>query len=168
MTLCFDLAAHCVHPQIVQRSKLIGVRLGEFNILTNPDCDDSLINESTCNEPHIDMAVEETVVHEKYLPLSFNQHNDIALIRMSGKVSFNEFIKPICLEPDDSESLIGHSVIVAGFGRTETALSSSVKLKVSLKVVENDKCNQVFRVEGRRLNEMQICAGGEKNIDSCR
>lgn len=144
------------------------MRLGEWNVLTNPDCDDSLVNEQACNNPHVDVAVEEIIIHEKYSPQSFNQHNDIALIKMSQKVAFNEFIKPICLQVEKPGSLAGQSVTVAGFGKTETALSSSVKLKASLNIVENDKCNQVFRTEGRRLHEMQICAGGKKNVDSCR
>lgn len=164
----FNLAAHCVHPQIIQRNRLIGVRLGEWNIQTNPDCDDSLVNEKICNKPFVDVAVEDIIIHEMYLPLTFNQHNDIALIRMNERVIFDEFIKPICLPSETSKSLSGQTVIVTGFGKTETSLSSSVKLKVALKIVDNDECNQKFKTQGRRLNEMQICAGGEKNIDSCR
>lgn len=157
-----------MHPLIIQRNRLIGVRLGEWNLRTDPDCDDSLVNEATCNNPFVDAAVEAVIVHEKYLPQSFNQHNDIALIRMTQRVIYNEFIKPICLPFEKSENLVGQSVTVAGFGKTETAFSSDVKLKVALNVVDNDRCNQVFRPEGRRVQEMQFCAGGMRNIDSCR
>lgn len=161
-------AAHCVHATILQRTRLVGVRLGEWNTLTNPDCDDSLINEQVCNDPHVDVGVESVDTHERYLPQSRNQHNDIALIRMSQRVNFNDFIKPICLESEPQEGVLGQSVVVAGFGKTESALSSNIKLKVSLDIVHNEKCNQVFRYEGRRLNETQLCAGGKKNVDSCR
>lgn len=161
-------AAHCVHTTILQRTRLVGVRFGEWNTLTNPDCDDSLVNGKICNNPHVDIGIETLNIHEQYSPQSRNQHNDIALIRLSQKLNFNDFIKPICLEIEPPTGIIGQSVVVAGFGRTENALSSNIKLKVSLDVVENEKCNQVFRVEGRRLNETQLCAGGKKNIDSCR
>lgn len=87
---------------------------------------------------------------------------------MSQRINFNDFIKPICLDLEPQGSLIGQSVVVAGFGKTETAFSSNIKLKVTLDIVDNEKCNQVFRVEGRRLDETQLCAGGKKNVDSCR
>lgn len=136
--------------------------------MTNPDCDDSFVNEKLCNDPYIDVGIDEVITHEQYLPQSFNQHNDIALIRLSQKVIFNEFIKPVCLQADSSLSSVGQTVTVAGFGKTESAVSSNFKLKVSLNIVENEKCNQLFRLEGRRLHEMQLCAGGQKNTDSCR
>lgn len=163
-------AAHCVHPTILQRTKLTAVRLGEWNLLTNPDCDDSFVNEQVCNNAFIDAGIEQIIVHEKFVPQSFNQLNDIALIRLSLKVAFTEFIKPICLQEEPTNiSLVGQSVSVAGFGRTETAFSSNIKQKVSLDIVETEKCNQVFRATGRKLtNDLQICAGGKKNIDSCR
>lgn len=134
---------------------------------TNPDCDDSFINEQVCNEPVIDVGVEDVIVNDQYSPQSFNQHNDIALIRMMQKVKFSDFVKPICL-PSASDVLIGKSLTVTGFGRTETAFASNVKLKVGLTVAENEKCNQVFRFEGRKVVDSQICAGGQKNVDSCR
>lgn len=126
------------------------------------------MNENVCNDPYRDIGVEEVIIHEQYSPQSFNQHNDIALIRMSQKVVFTDFIKPICLQVDSTPSYVGQAVTVAGFGKTESAVSSNFKLKVSLNIVENEKCNQLFRLEGRRLHEKQFCAGGQKNIDSCR
>jgi secreted trypsin-like serine protease len=126
------------------------------------------VNEKVCSDPHLDVGVEEMIIHEKYLPQSYNQHMDIALLRLTQKIIFNEFIKPICIQSSTSENLVGQLVTVAGFGKTESALSSNFKLKVSLDIVENEKCNQVFRAEGRRLFEGQLCAGGKKGIDSCR
>lgn len=146
---------------------MTAVRLGEWNLSTNPDCDDSFINEKVCANSYIDVGVEGTVIHENYLPQSFNQHNDIALLRLSLKIVFTEFIKPICTT-GSSASLIGQSVMVTGFGKTESALTSNIKLKAALDVVENDKCSQIFRAEGRRLFDGQLCAGGKKGIDSCR
>lgn len=161
-------AAHCVHPKLVQTNRLVGVRLGEWNLATNPDCDDSFVNEKVCSDPHFDVGVEEMIIHEKYLPNSFNQHNDITLLRLTQKIIFTEFIKPICIQTSTSENLVGQSVTVAGFGKTELAFSSNIKLKVSLEVVENDKCDRIFRTEGRRLFDGQLCAGGRKGLDSCR
>lgn len=90
---------------------------------------------------------------------------------MSERVMFNEFIKPICLQHDKnlrSVSSVGQSVVVAGFGRTEKQTNSNIKLKVALDVVDNNICNNSYRIDGRRITDMQICAGGKKGIDSCR
>lgn len=117
------------------------------------------------------MPIENVLIHENYLPQSLNQHNDIALIRLARKVQFNDFVKPICLQQDKSltiTDLLGQTLVVIGFGQTENVQSSSVKLQVSINVVENEKCNQVFRQDGRKLGNNQICAGGNYNQDSCK
>lgn len=120
----------------------------------------------------MDFALEDIITHENYQPQSRNQFNDIALIRLSKKVQYTEFIKPICLQTDTNikvTDLLGQSLVVTGFGATEKSASSNLKLHVSLNVVENEKCNKIFRAEGRRLNDtLQICAGGVKNEDSCK
>jgi hypothetical protein len=118
------------------------------------------------------LQIEEFHIHENYQPQSRNQFNDIALLRLSRKVQYTEFIKPICLQSDKSlkvTDLLGQTLVVTGFGATEKSSSSNLKLHVSLNVVENEMCNKVFRGEGRRLNDtLQICAGGVKNEDSCK
>jgi len=154
----------------LQNTKLIGVRLGEHNLLTDEDCQ-TLNGRRICSPSVFDVSIEEVMIHENYLPQSLNQYNDIALIRLSRKVQFNDFVKPICLQQDKSltiTDLLGMSLVVTGFGQTEDVQSSNVKLHVSLNVVENEKCNQVFRSEGRKLGNNQICAGGNYNQDSCK
>ncbi|XP_070504161.1 spaetzle-processing enzyme-like [Chironomus tepperi] len=163
-------AAHCVHPRNLQNTKIISVRLGEHNLITDEDCQ-TLNGRRICSPGVYDVPVEDVLVHESYLPQSLNQHNDIALIRLVRKVQFNDFVKPICLQQDSSLTvldLLGQSLVVTGFGQTEDVQSSNVKLHVTINVVENEKCNQVFRSEGRKLGSSQICAGGNYNQDSCK
>jgi Trypsin len=48
------------------------------------------------------------------------------------------------------------------------APSSDVKLKVSLPVIENEKCAQLYsRNPSVKLDKSQMCAGGTKGRDSC-
>jgi Trypsin len=48
------------------------------------------------------------------------------------------------------------------------APSSDIKLKVSLPVIENDKCAQLYsKNPSVRLDKSQMCAGGLKGRDSC-
>jgi len=160
-----------VHTKILLRTKLVGVRLGEWDMTSNPDCDASYVNEEVCAPPVNDYGIEELIIHEKYSPTSFNQHNDLALIRLSQKVKFNDFVRPICLQSNSAlrnANVVGQSLVVTGFGRTESATSSNVKLKATLGVVDISKCNEIFRQEGRRVVDTQLCVGGVKSIDSCR
>jgi len=57
---------------------------------------------------------------------------------------------------------------VAGWGKTESRSSSNVKLKLSLPLVDQDQCNQVYGNVSVQLGYGQICAGGQRGKDSCR
>lgn len=99
--------------------KLTAVRLGEWDTTTTNDCDDSLVNEKVCSDPVVDITVEEKIVHENYESNSKNQHNDIALLRLSRTVKYTDFIKPICLPLDNklrNSDLSGVELDVSGWG----------------------------------------------------
>lgn len=159
-------AAHCVHAKKLPRSwRLENVRLGEYDTQTSPDCivDGNVI--VVCADDPITVGVEEQIVHENYRPDSGNQQNDIALLRLTRDVPFTNYVKPICLP---SNVAIGQKLYVAGWGQTENATKSNVKLKVSLPFVENENCQNTYSTAGVKLGASQICAGGQKGKDSCR
>lgn len=70
---------------------IIGVRLGEWDQQSNPDCESEY-----CAEPCIDIPVTERILHENYQPTRAHE-NDIALLRLERSVTFTNWIKPICL-----------------------------------------------------------------------
>lgn len=156
-------AAHCIKA-IPRGWEVVGVRLGEHNLATEQDCEDDL-----CNDP-IDLQVETITVHENYDPASKTQYNDIALIRFTRDVSFSEFIKPICL-PLDGELRntlsAGTRAVAAGWGRTETAGASNIKLKVDLDIFDWNRCSTIYRRSGIALQDTQMCAGGTRGKDTC-
>lgn len=111
-------AAHCV-LKVPATWKLTSVRLGEWDTSTDRDCDNSFVNEHVCNDPPVDIAVEEKIVHESYEANSKNQHHDIALLRLTKNVQYTDFIRPICLPVDSSvktKDLSGVTLDVAGWG----------------------------------------------------
>lgn len=59
------------------------VRLGEFDLSTEKDC-----YKGDCTDAPVDIAVEKLIPHEKYVPTSKAQENDIALIRLSRPVKY--------------------------------------------------------------------------------
>lgn len=67
------------------------IRLGEWNLLSDPDCDEN----QECNEPSLDVGIEKIIAHEDYDKETIR--NDIALIKLNQSVSFTETISPVCL-----------------------------------------------------------------------
>lgn len=152
--------------KIVLYSTHSGVRLGEWDQSSDNDCD-----ENYCSPPVVDVPVVDHIPHENYVPTSRAQENDIALLRLARPVEFTEWIKPICLPIAPSTRNINYddySFIVAGWGKTEKASSSNIKLKVELLGVPLEQCNRVYRAQNVVLSQKQLCAGGQPGKDSCR
>lgn len=59
-------------------------------------------------------------------------------------------------------------LFVAGWGQTESSSSSPVKLKIKLPIVSLNSCRNAFRQYRLSPDESQICAGGERDRDSCK
>lgn len=138
-----------------------GVRLGEWDILSEKDCE-LFHNEEVCSDKHIDIAIEKTIPHELYEPYSLNQHHDIALIRLKDKIIFSDFIKPICLPLEEelrNNDFVGQTMSVAGWGKTQTSEASTVKLKTNVDGVTKEQCNTVYNKERRDIIDDQLCAG---------
>ncbi|XP_061515765.1 transmembrane protease serine 9 [Anopheles gambiae] len=97
------------------------------------------------------------------------KYHDIALIKLEQRITLNETVAPACLW---SEEELRFDVLEAavwgatGFGQSQTP----TLLKVSLKPVERDRCDQFYRVGDRGLREglqdYQLCAGDVK-MDTC-
>lgn len=109
-------AAHCV-SNIPSTLELTHVRLGEWDRSTNPDVDDSFLSGPVKNDPFVDVAIEDVIIHENFN--ASTKHNDIALVKLSSYVNYTVFIKPICLPVDDRTKkmdLTGKTLDVSGWG----------------------------------------------------
>ncbi|XP_055697815.1 CLIP domain-containing serine protease B10-like [Phlebotomus papatasi] len=158
-------AAHCVVNNNI--GKIVNVRIGEHDTRTDPDC----INDGSqeiCNNPVLNYGIEEIIPHKDYIPDNpLNLQNDIALIRLTSNVRNSEFVAPICLPPPDFPGTpLGNNVTVAGWGKTENEIRSPVKKKVDVPIVSYERC--IVGYAGLTIsNDLQICAGGEIQKDSC-
>lgn len=79
------------------------VRLGSINLVTKDD------------HTHI-VAIDKIIVHPGYRRRY--KYDDIALIRMSRTIYFNEFIRPACL--NINHNIKWSTAIATGFGVTAT------------------------------------------------
>ncbi|CAG9806987.1 unnamed protein product [Chironomus riparius] len=161
-------AAHC-ERRIPPSWKLTAVRLGDWDTRTNPDCQ-KFNNEELCNDPYVDVDVIEIIVHPEYIPLSPSQPNDIMMLKLKDTVEFSKWIKPICLPHDPSVGGIDFtklSLEVAGFGKTDNATSSNVKMRLDVDGVDQERCTGYYGPKSVSITSYQICAGGVEGRDSC-
>ena len=137
---------------------------------TEIDCDSSYINEKMCNpNPSVDIPIEEIIPHENFNPHDQNLHNDIALLRLAQHAPYSSYIRPICLpvsETLQNYDLVSKTLTIAGWGATEHGSSSSIKLKANVDGISNADCQKVNNMGNRDIIEDQLCAGGEKGVDS--
>jgi len=160
-------AAHCVTGQITEKvGQLVSVRLGEWDTTQDQDCV-TVRGFEDCNDPPLDISVDSFAAHPDYQDSSLSRYNDIALVRLSREITFTQFIQPICLPSAAEQATTGNKLWVSGWGRTEYANYSPVKLKVGVPLVANSQCGSTFRRAGVSLADSQLCAGGEANKDSC-
>jgi len=150
-------AAHCRNNSL--GALATWARLGDLNLVTTTEF----------SKP-ADYKIVEHVMHPDYKPRE--HYNDIALFRLETEVKFSSYVKPICLNSD--ESLKPPDAIATGWGRTGSAESSSdILLKISLSIISANKCNKSYSSGHKKLKygitpESMICAGSYiDNEDTC-
>ncbi|KAF2900479.1 hypothetical protein ILUMI_05705 [Ignelater luminosus] len=146
-------AAHCIQSG---EFELIHVRLGEWNLTSNPDC-------LLCDPVQI-VNITEKISHPDYNRLT--KSNDIALLRLERDIEYTDFIRPICLPPENSSApKEGTELAVSGWGATEDgSTKSAVKIKVSVPIISNETCNKTLH----NIQSTQLCAGGVSGRDACQ
>lgn len=119
-----------------------------------------------------DFGIEERIKHPEYkTPL---QYNDIGLLKTDKDVTFNDHVRPICLQTD--VDLADTIPIATGWGRTQYGGVTSDDLKkVDISYFTIEQCQEVYKdVAPRRIpkgivDETQICAGGvNEEKDTCQ
>ncbi|KAL9704638.1 hypothetical protein quinque_008156 [Culex quinquefasciatus] len=159
-------AAHCLDG-LSRRYSLNRIRLGEWDLLSEEDCD----SVGNCNDPPLDIKVESTVQHEEYD--KYTLYNDIALIKLKEKVNFTEFVLPICLPIAESvkdQNTDSMNFTAVGWGNTEHGndtyeYGSRYKLHVELAGANLTHCDEVYEED---IVETQMCAGAEEGKDTCQ
>lgn len=183
--------AHCI-TQLPVGYEAVAVRLGEYDLRTNPDC--KVTNDNTgeeeCNLPIQDVEIEQLIPHEQYNTPLYS--NDIGLVRLAREIQISRngecsllsrkfivqslktffshvtAIVPICLPINEEKfQFLSDKYTVAGFGYTENGRDSDVLLKIVVPKVAIETC-QSFHRSMIQLSEGHTCFGGEGIIDSCK
>lgn len=145
------------------------------------------MKQKDCADPVQNLGIEDIITHPAYDARDVNRYNDIALIRLRGRVKFSDFVAPICLpQPTFRASVANDNVYVSGFGRTLNckwklhsaevktikiylfaASRSAIKQKLLLPIVDPESCRQKFAAKQVYIGASQICAGGHWLKDTC-
>lgn len=156
-------AAQCITN--LKSYKLAGVRLGEYDLRTEIDC----YSTRGCAPPIQDFSISHVIPHPLFNPNTIE--NDIGLLRLNRPANLHETVKPICLSTNQTytNSLPGQKGIVTGWGTTESGLTSSQLLKISLPILTRNECQTRYNQKrtGMLIADTQMCAGGVPGKDSC-
>ncbi|XP_064463757.1 proclotting enzyme-like [Ornithodoros turicata] len=155
-------AAHCVVAGRRTRNlppSVFTARLGDHNLVRSDD-----------NAQPVDVQVIGVERHADYEPRTFK--NDIAVLTLEKPVTFNKFVRPVCLPFGDdlgSRNLTGYHGFVAGWG--DTAFNgdySDVLREAQIRIWDEPKCKEAFKKEVP-ISDVYLCAGdGEGRKDACR
>ncbi|XP_055708950.1 uncharacterized protein LOC129805183 [Phlebotomus papatasi] len=151
-------AGHCLNSQEYGPAKM--VRVGDLNY-----------------ESEQDEARPENVRIKRHVPFPEytrrTQYNDLALLELERKVTFNPYVRPACLFTQFNTET--DKAIATGWGRVEWAGdTSSNLLKVTLELFTHQECNKSFEFNINRklskgiVDESQLCAGSHsEEKDTC-
>jgi secreted trypsin-like serine protease len=140
--------------------------LGEWNLSSVLDCADK---KNCIYEPVQDITIEQIITNNDYDISDESMHNDIAILRIARRATYNYFVRPICLPIIEKLHITnladGVRFTVAGWEQTETRTKTNVKLKSDVKSVSMQQCQQVF--PNRIIWYKHLCAGGIKKKKTC-
>ena len=104
-----------------------------------------------------------------------NHHKNFALLFLKSPFTIGSHISPVCL-PKPGDVLEEQNCVSHGWGKDKFGAEgrySTILKEVVVPIVENDKCQKHLRDNTRlglyfELDNSFICAGGQKNIDTCK
>uniref|UniRef100_A0A672PY22 Peptidase S1 domain-containing protein n=1 Tax=Sinocyclocheilus grahami TaxID=75366 RepID=A0A672PY22_SINGR len=124
------------------------------------------------NTNEISRNVRTIIVHSSYN--SNTNNNDIALLRLSSTVTFNNYIRPVCLAAQNSVFPSGTSSWITGWGDVQSGGTNTLSLpspgilqETMVPVVNNVQCNTLLGSGSVTSNMM--CAGlTQGGKDTCQ
>ncbi|ODN00707.1 Venom serine protease Bi-VSP [Orchesella cincta] len=142
-------AAHCVY-------------LG-FNTLT------VIVGTNNLNDNGaLEYQIASKYIHPKFNPITLE--DDIALVELESRITFSEKVFPICLTPQVGVPFANKSAIVAGWGRTSTAIIDSyttMQRQAVISVFSKKECQARYKnvtaIPLKDITDSKLCASGSTN-----
>lgn len=147
-------AAHCVSWRGVPPNI---IRLGDQNLKRTDDGAEAQ-----------DFGIEKIIRNPDYR--TSTKYNDIALFKLDQRIIATDFVRPACLW--QTFNINYESAIATGWGLIkDRGLPSEELLKVSLKLITNERCDSLYERFNALRNgivKSQLCAGDDyEEKDTC-
>uniref|UniRef100_A0A182VR65 Peptidase S1 domain-containing protein n=1 Tax=Anopheles minimus TaxID=112268 RepID=A0A182VR65_9DIPT len=124
-------AAHCLTRQNTNETLEVDL----FRVYTG------IIDISTIDD-HFYRTADQVIIHRDYNPVMYT--TDIGLLRLKRNITFNSFIKPVCLynRTVDISTFYGREGKVTGWGFNRNGVISNVLNYLEVPVVSQKVCSQ--------------------------
>ncbi|XP_026154539.1 transmembrane protease serine 13a [Mastacembelus armatus] len=124
-----------------------------------------MVSQDTLPQPYL---VKTILLKEDYNNKTNDQ--DVALLRLTSPVTFNDKVQPVCLPGSDQQFVPGTKCWTTGFGTTVegSGTASRSLMEVSVDIIDTQVCNSP-NVYGGAVTKNMLCAGDLKGgKDSCQ
>ncbi|CAG0919163.1 unnamed protein product [Notodromas monacha] len=153
---CDDILPYYLHASISFNSRQFTVRVGDHD----------LFNAAEAAKPDT-FSVVEFRVHPRFNGNGF--YNDIAIFKLDRRVTFNEFVRPICLPTSNMlvDDFVGQTPSVVGWGSTYYGGQEATHLRdIELPVWKNADCDKAYF---QPIGNNFLCAGfADGGKDACQ
>lgn len=109
--------------------------------------------------------VKKIIVHPGFKITTLQ--NDVALLKLSKPLVFDEFVKPVCL-PAKNMWLANHAVLAAGWGHVDEAHGKAVRLQyIKTKVLPYRHCPHRFNNSRHTFNRSEMICTDANAMGTC-
>ncbi|XP_053334760.1 enteropeptidase [Clarias gariepinus] len=146
-------AAHCVYGR--------NIHLSNWNVVLGLHAQ---YESNTSDRQHHN--VDQIIMNQNYNKRT--KDSDIALMHLQDKITFTDYIQPICLPGPNQQFETERKCFIAGWGRlTEGGNTADVLQQAVVPLINNSVCQE--RLPEYKITEQMVCAGyPEGGIDSCQ
>ncbi|KAL7011481.1 hypothetical protein ACKWTF_014277 [Chironomus riparius] len=151
-------AAHCIKKKDTKEKEAsdISVLLGADE-LDNPN-----------EQGRKKFSVESIHIHNAWNPHTIKYDADIAVLKLSGNVTFGTWIQPVCIAKFNAPLSYFKTGIVVGFGKTEKAgTHSNVPMKANTPIRESDDCYNEYPSLIKIASHKTFCGGFANGTGAC-
>lgn len=152
-------AAHCFRtPEKEYKADEVIIYLGRYNIMKWSE-----------KGSHV-TEVDQIYVHDDYMKEEQNFDADVAIVVMTDRIKYTDFIRPICLweGSENVNDIVGSSGTVVGWGRDGSGnIVTPEPHKINVPIVADDVCLRSSDIFRYITSKRTFCAGSRNGLGPC-
>lgn len=105
----------------------------------------------------VHVKISEIIPHSLYD--DYTADYDVGLIKLATELTWSSTVKPVQLPVVSTNVPTGTNGVVTGWGKTASSDTSDVLQALMVPVIDQKKCEDIFRKTTRRITQRMMCAG---------